>query len=156
MPAPAWLSLLSPLPADVPPVKKPVASAAQIETGTAGPITGWHNVIVYLSEPDFGLRHVLITLDAAGKLLSASDHVMLVRQTSPDGLDLLLSDHENIGGRFEEDGSFRGTCSNTRLRSDPESDEAETVFADHSTPTPDQVAALRAIAADVVLRCGRD
>ena len=156
MSAPVWLSLLSPLPADVQPVRKPVASAAQIETGTAGPIAGWHNVIVNLSEPDFGLRHVQITLDETGKMLSASDHVMFVRETSADGLDLLLSDHENIGGRFEDDGSFSGTYWSTRLRSDPGSDDSETVSADHSAPTPEQIAALRVMAADMLHRCGLD
>ena len=81
---------------------------------------------------------------------------MFVRETSPDGLDLLLSDHENIGGRFEDDGSFRGTCWKTRLRGKPESEEAETVSAEPSPPTPEQIAALKLIAADLLHRCGLD
>jgi hypothetical protein len=156
MTSPAWLSLLAPLPQSVKPVRKPVASAAQIETGTAGPIAGWENVTVYLSEPDFGLRHVHVTLDATGKLLAAGDHVMFVRETSPDGVDATLSDHESIGGRFEDDGSFRGTCWKTRLRSKPDGDEGETVFADHSPPTAEQIAALKLIVEDVLRRSARE
>ena len=51
MPAPSWLSLLSPLPPDAVAQRKPVASAAQLEEGTAGPIAGWQSVTVnFLAE----------------------------------------------------------------------------------------------------------
>ena len=66
MAAPDWLSLLAPLPARGLINRKPVASAEQIEKGTAGPIAGWQSLTVMLSEPEYGLRHVHITLDAAG------------------------------------------------------------------------------------------
>src|SRR6476469_1626341 len=84
MPAPLWLSLLAPLPHDVVPQRKPVASAQQLADGTAGPIAGWQSVTVNLSEPDFGLRHVQITLDEQGRLLAGGDFVMFVRETTPD------------------------------------------------------------------------
>jgi len=48
---------------------------------------------------------VQITLDEHGKLLAASDHVMFVRETTPEG-EATITDHESIGGRFEHDGSF--------------------------------------------------
>ena len=66
---PAWLELLAPIPADANRERKPVASAEQLEQGTAGPIAGWQSITVNLSEPDHGLRHVQITLDENGQLL---------------------------------------------------------------------------------------
>ena len=106
---PDWLALLAPLPVDVKPERKPVASAEQLASGTAGPIAGWQSITVNLSEPDYGLRHVQITLDEQGQLLSGGDHVMFVREITPDGNEATLTDHESVGGRFEQDGSFRGT-----------------------------------------------
>ena len=53
MPAPSWSSLLSPLPTEATAQRKPVASAAQLEEGTAGPIAGWQSVTVNLSEPEY-------------------------------------------------------------------------------------------------------
>ena len=151
MPSPPWLELLSPLPGDAKPEKKPVASAQQIEQGTAGPIAGWHNIMVNLSDPGVGLRHIQITLDAAGTLLAGGDHVMFVRETRPSG-EVILTDHESIGGRFEEDGSFRGTCWKNRLRVRPDSDESEPVSSESSAPTEDQIAALRQLIANVLGR----
>lgn len=152
MSSPAWLSLLSPLPDGVRVERTPVASAQQIESGTAGPIAGWINVSVNLSEPDYGLRHVQITLDEHGELLTAGDHVMFVRETTPDGLTAIVTDHESIGGRYEKDGSFRGTCWKTRLRSAPGSDDSETVSAEQSAPTGEQIATLTRIVRDVLSR----
>ena len=117
---PGWLALLSPIPADAKPGRKPVASAEQIEKGTAGPIAGWQSISVHLSEPEYGLRHVLITLDENGQLLSGGDHVMFVRETAPhDDSIATVTDHESVGGRFESDGSFRGTYWKTTLESPP-------------------------------------
>ena len=98
MDTPVWLALLSPIPDHAVPARKPVASAEQIANGTAGPIAGWQNVSINLSEPAFGLRYVHVTLDATGALLAASDHVMFVRQTTPNGEVATLTDHESIGG----------------------------------------------------------
>jgi hypothetical protein len=151
---PGWLALLAPLPDDVKPGRKPVASAEQIEKGTAGPIAGWQSITVYLSEPDYGLRHVLITLDENGQLLSGGDHVMFVRETTPDGIEATLTDHESVGGRFEPDGSFRGTYWKTTLESKPGGNEDESVTrsAKNRPPSDDEIAALRRIIADVLSR----
>jgi hypothetical protein len=151
---PGWLSLLVPLPLDVKPVRQPVASAEQLAQGTAGPIAGWQSVSVNLSEPAYGLRHVLITLDEHGQLLSGSDHVMFVRETTPDGLEATLSDHESVGGRFEEDGSFRGTYWRTTLESPPGGDENASITrsAENRPPSVDEIAALRRIIDDVLSR----
>src|SRR5262245_38097716 len=143
--APVWLALLSPLPADARVERKPVATAEMLVNGTAGPIAGWTSVTVYLSEPDFGLRHVLITLDERGRLLSGGDHVMFVRATTPDGLDATLTDHESIGGRFEEDGSFLGTCTLMTLETPAGSDESSVKSTEQRPPTAAEVAALRNI-----------
>lgn len=155
MPAqPAWLALLVSLPADVKPLRKPVATAEQIATGTAGPIAGWQSITVNLSEPDYGLRHVQITLDENGQLLSGGDHVMFVRETTPDGGEATLTDHESVGGRFETDGSFRGTYWKMTLESVPGGDEdtSKARSSESRPPSTDEVDALRRIIADVLSR----
>lgn len=152
MPAPAWLSLLAPLPDDARPERKFVASPEQIADGTDAPIRGWYSLIVYLSAPEFGLRHVHLTLDAEGVLVAGGDGVMFVRETTPDGMEATLTEHHSVGGRFESDGSFRGTHWITVLETAPGEDEGVTRSADHRPPTDEEIAALRAIAAEVMRR----
>jgi hypothetical protein len=153
MTTPSWLVLLSPLPPDAKIEQKPVAAAEQLASGTAGPIAGWQSVSVNFSEPEFGIRHVQITLDDTGTLLSAGDHVMFVRETADDGAVVTLSDHESIGGRFETDGSFRGTHWQTTLESDPrDADNSITRSAEHRPPTGAEIAALRQLVDDVLKR----
>jgi hypothetical protein len=151
---PAWLELLAPLPPGVKPERKPVASAEQLASGTAGPIAGWQSVTVNLSEPSRGLRHVQVTLDEKGQLLSGGDHVMFVREMAPDTCEVTLSDHESVGGRFEQDGSFRGTYWKTTLESpgDSAEDASITRSAEKRPPSTDEIAALRRIIADVLAR----
>jgi hypothetical protein len=149
---PAWLELLSPVPADAVVEKKPVASAQQLAAGTAGPIAGWQSVTVNLSQPEFGLRHVQITLDENGELLSGSDHVMFVRETTPDGEQATLSDHESVGGRFEKDGRFLGTYWMVTLERGATEDDSVTRSAEHRPPSEDEVTALRRIIDDVLSR----
>jgi hypothetical protein len=152
---PDWLALLAPLPDDVKPERRPVASAEQLEKGTAGPIAGWQSITVSLSEPKYGLRHVLVTLDENRQLLSGGDHVMFVRETAPhDDCIATVTDHESVGGRFETDGSFRGTYWKTTLESSPDGDDESSVMrtAEKRAPTDDEVAALRRIIADVLKR----
>ena len=152
---PVWLSLLSPLPATVTAERKPVASAQQIASGTAGPIAGWVSVSVNLSEPDYGLRHILITLDENGQLLSGGDHVMFVRETTPDDV-ATLTEHESVGGRFEKNGSFLGTYSKMLLESSPDGDDEQSVVrsSEKRAPTEEEIAALRRIIDDVLSRQG--
>ena len=151
---PDWLALLGPLPADVNPQRKPVASAEQLANGTAGPIAGWQSITVNLSEPDYGLRHVQITLDAQGQLLAGGDHVMFVRETTPGGGEATLTDHLSVGGRFEQDGSFRGTYWKMTLENaaDGDEDASTTRSAENRPPSDDEVAALRRIIAGVLQR----
>ena len=150
---PAWLSLLSPLPAGVRPEIKPVASAEQLAAGTAGPIAGWQSVTVNLSQPEHGLRHVLITLDEHGALLSGGDHVMYVLETTPGGDEATLTEHHSIGGRFETDGAFRGTHSRSTLESAAGGeDESKVRSVENRPPTEDEIAALRRLVEDVLSR----
>lgn len=152
--SPEWLSLLVPLPRDVTVERKPVASTEQLAQGTAGPIAGWRSVTVNLSEPEHGLRHVQITLDEQGQLLAGGDHVMFVRETTPDGSEATLTEHESVGGRFEPDGSFRGTYWKMSLENAPGGDEDASITrsVENRQPSVDEVAALRRIIADVLSR----
>ena len=152
MSAPIWLTLLSSIPPNAKPQRKPVASAEQIAKGTAGPIAGWVSVSVNLSEPQYGLRHVLITLDENGQLLSGSDHVMFVRETTADD-EATLTEHLSVGGRFEKDGSFLGTYWKMMLESAPDDDENSVArSSEKRTPTDAEVASLRRIIDDVLRR----
>ncbi len=148
----AWHALLAPLPDDARVDRKPVASAAQLADGTAEAIAGWHSLSVQLSDPPRGLRHVLVTLDADGRLLSAGDWVLFTRTESRDGVDITVHDHHNIGGRFEADGSFRGTVWQTRWEQVGDEEDATPVSSTPSAPAPDQVEGLRRLTADVIRR----
>ena len=90
--------MLVPLPPDVKPERKPDASVEQLEQGTAGPIAGWQSDTVKLSQPDYGLRHVQVTLDEHGQMLSGGDYVMFVRKTTPDGSEAMLTDQKASAG----------------------------------------------------------
>jgi hypothetical protein len=152
--APSWLSLLAPLPASARAERKPVASAEQLAAGTAGPIAGWQRVTVYLSQPEHGLRHLQVTLDDNGAVLSGGDHVMYVLETAPDTDEAVLTEHHSLGGRFERDGSFRGTCSKSTLVSTPGGEEGESTVrsAENRPPTGPEIAALRRLVEDVLSR----
>lgn len=151
---PEWMSLLAPVPPDAVPERTPVATAQQIADGTDGPIAGWENVIVNLSLVGTGLRHILITLDGTGRVIAAGDHVMVAHDETRDGIAFTISDHENIGGRFEEDGLFRGTRWKTHMEGRADADQAGETASTPSTPTDDEVAALRRIVAEIMSRAG--
>jgi hypothetical protein len=148
-----WHALLAPLPDTSVVERKPVASAELIAAGTAGPIAGWESLSVNLSDPPAGLRHVLVTIDADGALLSASDWVLHHRREHRDGADVAVYDHHSIGGRFEPDGSFRGTT--WRSQSEQrglEEDDSVVTSSVPSAPTPEEISGLRQIVADVMRR----
>jgi len=151
-PKPIWLALLAPLPADIAPVRKPVASAEQIAQDTAGPIAGWENVTLHLSDPAVGLRHFHVVLDTSGAVIAAGDHVMVIRETTGDGCEVTLSDHESIGGRFGTDGSFNGTCWHTRLTQVPGQEYAPDSQATSAIPSAEEVSALRRLVDEIMHR----
>jgi hypothetical protein len=151
---PPWLTLLAPLPAEVVPQRKPVASAEQLEKGTAGPIADWQSVTVNLSVPE-GSRNVLITVDGSNKLLSAGDHVLFVREpVLRDGMRVAIYDHESVGGRYADDGSFHGTRWQTRTEQVVDSDDDGKTTSTPSTPSEDDIASLNRLVAEVMRRAG--
>jgi hypothetical protein len=148
---PEWLALLAPLPDNVAVERKPVASAEQIAQGTAGPIAGWQSISVNLWAPE-GSRNVLITVDASGTLLSAGDHVLLIRPSERDGIKVTIYDHESVGGRYNDDGSFQGTRWQTRTEQVVDADDDGETTSTPSAPSADDIAALNRIVADVMKR----
>lgn len=148
---PAWLALLAPLPRDVKPERKPVASAEQIADGTAGPIADWVSLSVHLSAPH-GSRNVLVTLDGDGRILSAGDHVMFVARAARLDQPIAVYDHHSVGGRYAPDGSFHGTRWLTRNEQEEGIDEPVATASTPSIPSDEDVAALGALVADIVKR----
>lgn len=148
---PAWHALFAPIPDDAVIERKPVASPELLASGKADPIAGWDSISVHLSDAGSGLRHVLITLDASDRLLSASDLVLFERK-EPRGRHLLtIYDQENVGGRFEEDGSFRGTRWVTRTEQIDDDHENAHTTSLPSPPSAADVASLRELV-DAVLK----
>ena len=151
-----WLRFLAPLPADIRPIRKPVAAPGTPGAAPESPIAGWENVSLDLSAPDHGLRVVIVTLDATGTAISASDHVLL---TLPSANGEKLLRHESLGGRIEADGSFLGTH---WIAEGPEPPEGEDVQNQepgipwgnpvYRQPTAAEVERLLEIARDVVAR----
>ena len=151
---PAWLALFAPLPDDAAVERKPVASPELIASGKADPIAGWDSVSVHLSDVA-GVRHVLITIDANDQLLSASDMVLFQRSEQRGKAVMTIYDQENVGGRVEEDGSFRGTRWVTHTEQIGDDDEHAHTTSLPSPPSPADVTSLRAIVDAVLKRAPR-
>src|SRR5688572_20616492 len=148
---PPWLALLASLPDHAVFERKPVASTELIQSGKADAIAGWESITVNLSDVT-GMRHVMVTLDGRGKLLSASDHVMLQRTEPRDRHTATIYDHESVGGRFEEDGAFHGTRWQTRTEQIDDDDEHAQITSLPSPPSASDVTSLRALVEDVIRR----
>ena len=148
---PQWLVLFAPLPDHAVFERKPVASTELLRSGKADTIAGWECITVNLSEVT-GMPHVMVTLDGDGNLLSASDHVMLHRAEPRDRHVITIYDHENVGGRFEEDGAFHGTRWQTRSEQIDEDDEPAQMTSLPSPPSASDVTSLRALVEDVIRR----
>jgi hypothetical protein len=98
------------------------------------------------------MRHVLVTLDGDGKLLSASDLVLFRRQEQRGRHVVTIYDQENVGGRYEPDGSFHGTRWHTRTEQIDDDEEHAQMTSLPSPPSASDVAALRALVDDVIQR----
>ena len=122
--------------------------------GTAGPIAGWQSISLHLSDPDHGSRHLLVTVDEHGKVLSAGDHVMLVRETTSDGT-ITISDHESIGGRYDDQGGFYGTRWANRMECEPGADEGKPTRTVQSEPAEQEVVLLNGLVAELMSRAPR-
>jgi hypothetical protein len=103
---------------------------------------------------------VLIVLDATGQPISTSDHVLYWSEVSKTGHNTVTSsakalnaefNQESIGGRFETDGTFRGTRWQTvgedhRDGSEPKMDSTP------SEPIAADIAGIKALVAEIIKR----
>jgi hypothetical protein len=149
-----WHALLAPLPAGSRPDRKPVASAEVLAMAESSVIAGWSSVTLELSAAERGLRHLLVTLDETGRPISASDHVLFRAPAAADPDGRFDIRQESIGGRIEADGTFRGTC---WLVTGPEPAGDDTPSWDMQSRAPDdtEVAALKALVAELLRRMDR-
>lgn len=152
---PAWHVLLGPLPPDAVPQRKPVASAEVLAGPTGWAIAGWEQLSINLSAGSTGLRHMLVLLDADGTVISASDSVLYCSGMSggppPDEDDaptLILQ--MSIGGRFEPDGTFRGT--RWQSVAVDHGEEELKWESTHAEPSGEDIAGLRGIVAEMLRR----
>lgn len=146
----SWHALLGPLPADAAPRRKPVAPPEILATPDGAAISGWEEVVLELSAGAAGLRVLQVLLDATGQPLSASDHVLYCADRPGADAPARIR-HESIGGRFETDGSFLGTCWHM-VGSEPADEEEPRWEMTPRRPTVDEVAALRALVAELLER----
>ena len=155
-PRPEWHALLAPLPADAVPLRQPVAPPEILATPTGSAVAGWEQLVLYLSAAAFGSRIVLVVLDDAGAPLSASDAVLYRMDPAGTGTtpacDAVARIHQDsVGGRFEPDGSFRGTRWHSEALDEPDAEH----LAWDSTPTAPsdaEVAALKALVTELLRR----
>ncbi len=148
MNAAPWHALLGPLPADSTPRVSPVTSPALPAPPEGAVTAGWESLVLELSAGPAGLRIVQVLLDAQGRLLSGSDHVLFRFETEGEPVRIR---QESIGGRFESDGEFRGTV---WLITGPEPvDEEEPRWEmTPREPAKVEVEGLRQVVAEVIRR----
>jgi hypothetical protein len=130
-----WHSLFAPLPEEARVQRKPLAG-----------LDGWHSLTIEMSAGPAGLRHVMVTLDAAGAPVSAGDWVMLRSQTA-EGITYV---HENVGGRLERNGSFHGTRWRSVMFERAGGDEPQMRETSHVPPSPQDIEAIQALVLDVL------
>jgi hypothetical protein len=136
--------LLAPLPADAVVRRQPVGTPEVLAMPEGEAIAGWEQLSVELSAGADGLRHVLIVLDESGRPISAGDSVLYCA-----GRDIR---HENIGGRLEADGTFRGTrWTSIGVATEDEDVEPE-LQSTPTQPTPEEVDGMRVLVADLMRR----
>ena len=143
---PDWHRLLAPLPADAKVRRKPVLPEDLAHKSESKAIAGWESLTVELSAGKAGLRHLMVTLDAAGTPISAG-YWVLHCAGSP-----MEYRHENIGGRIQPDGSFLGTCWRSLAVDVPGKEEPEHRQSEQADPQPEQVRALMALVAEILRR----
>jgi len=145
---PPWHALLGPLPAGSAPRSSPVGSPLIHGTPDGAAVADWETLMIELSAGAAGLRVLQVVRDAEGRLLSASDHVLFRSEAERQPVQIR---QESIGGRFESDGDFRGTC---WLITGPELvDEEEPRWElTPREPTKGEVEALRLLVAEIIRR----
>jgi hypothetical protein len=151
-----WHVLLGPLPAGAVPTRQPVASPEVLATPSGSALAGWEQLVLHLSAGSAGSRTSLVVLDGSGALLSASDAVLyrsgLDGSPPPEEWDApSLIQQESVGGRFEPDGSFRGTRWRSVAEDPGRADELEW-RSTKSEPSSAEVEGLRAVVAELIRR----
>lgn len=123
-----------------------MASPELVQSGRAGAVAGWEDLMVEMSAGVDGLRIVQVLLDGERRLLGASDHV-LFRDTAVEPVRIR---QESLGGRFEPDGAFTGTFW-TAEGPEPGEDASKWQMSPRA-PSEVEVAGLRVLVAEVVRR----
>jgi hypothetical protein len=145
---------LGPLPADAVPRRQPVAPPEVLARPEGRAVAGWEQLVLYLSAGAAGSRTIIVVLDGNGQMLSAGDAVLYrsgLREPAPPPENApALVRQENVGGRFEADGSFHGTRWQS-VAIDRGEDELEWESTS-SAPTAEDVAGLRLVVAEVIQR----
>jgi hypothetical protein len=132
------------------PIERPLAPPEVLASPEGAAIAGWRQLAVDLSAGGEGLRVVLVLLDAGGALLVASDAVVYRREEGA----MVHFRHETVGGRFEPDGRFTGQYWSSASVESLDDGEALRNPSTGREPTPAEVDALRALAAEIMRRAG--
>jgi hypothetical protein len=156
-PSAPWHQVLGPLPPGLIPRAAPALSRDEPAPPDQAALAGWQTLTLEISGSD-GLRIVLVLVDDSGTALSASDHVAYRRAVGPRGegdpagnASMYQLEQISIGGRFEPDGSFRGTWWHA-VGAEPIAGEEPTLEFTPRTPTPEEIAGLRTIVREVQRR----
>lgn len=142
-----WHALLAPLPEHAVVQRRPVAPPEITGKPGGGAIAGWEQLTVELSAAGRGMRHLLVVLDAQGTPISANDMVMYSAELGGEHVFF----QENVGGRLEADGSFRGTRWRTLGVEGPKDEEAR-LDASPSQPSEAEARSLKALVAEILKR----
>lgn len=110
-------------------------------------VAGWEQLTVELTVPGKGMRHLLVVLDATGRAISASDMVMYRAAFGEDAVFF----QETVGGRLEQDGTFRGTRWRTLGLESAKVEEAQ-LDSSPSAPTEADAQALQGLVAEIMKR----
>jgi hypothetical protein len=142
-----WHALLAPLPDDAVVKRRPVLPPEIAAKPESAAVAGWEQLTVELTVPCKGMRHLLVVLDATGRAISASDMVMYRAEFGED----VVFFQETVGGRLEEDGSFRGTRWRTLGLESAKEEEAK-LDPSPSAPTEADAQALKGLVAEIMKR----
>jgi hypothetical protein len=136
------------------PRRQPIAAPEVLARPEAAAIADWQQLVVELSAGSAGLRILLIVLDGSGRPISASDAVLRTETVSDLGDNASIGVrhvHENIGGRLEADGTFRGTRWRT-VSVDTDGGDREIQQSTPSEPSSADVERLKELVNEIVRR----
>lgn len=128
-----------------------MASAETVASPAGDAIAGWENLSLELSAGAAGSRIVQVLLDRTGQPISASDHVLHRSPHPADSSAPAQIEQESVGGRFEADGSFRGTHWQVTGAEPPDGEEPQWTMTPRP-PTPAEIGSLRSLVAELLRR----